>query len=73
MKQDPRLCRLLALERGEEGIIQIKLSSTKGNHSGQSANKSAAATLPGFMKINFMVALTEIGKVREQISAGGRQ
>lgn len=62
-----------ALERGEEGSIQVKLSSTKGNRRGQSANKSAAATLAGFMKINLMVVLTEIVKVRDQISGGGRQ
>lgn len=50
VKQGPLLCRLLALERGEEGSIQLKLSSTKGNRRGRSANTSATATLPVFMK-----------------------
>lgn len=57
LKQGPLLCRLLALERGQEGSIQIKLSSTKGNGRGQSANKSVAATLPVFMKISLMAVL----------------
>lgn len=67
----PSALQTLSSREGGRSSIQIKLSSTKGNRRGQSANKSAAAALPGFMKIKLMIVLTEIAKVREQISSGG--